>query len=69
MAIDNREKRQSAAWLYTGMSAPSVTPNATPDKEWRQQSGWGYSGIAAAPPGGPTGVAVKYHHYQMVGGL
>ena len=48
MAIDSREKRQSAAWLYTGLGAPSVTPNASPDKEWRQQAGWGYSGIAAA---------------------
>lgn len=50
MAIDTREKRQSVAWLVTGLGAPSVTPNASKDQEWRQQAGWGYSGIAVDEP-------------------
>ena len=44
MAIDTREKRQSAAWV-TAIAPPSATPNASKPQAWRQSSGWGYSGI------------------------
>ncbi len=46
MAIDNREKRQSAASAGMVFMAAGVTPNASKDGEWRQQVGWGYSGNA-----------------------
>ena len=48
MAINNPEKRRSAAGVGFWVVGPGVTPNASKDREWRQQSGWGYSGIAAA---------------------
>ncbi len=54
MAIDNREKRQSAATAGMVFMPPSVTPNSSKDKEWRQQVGWGYSGIVVA--GGMIGI-------------
>lgn len=46
MAIDDREKRQSASGIQTTLIA-GVTNNAGKDQEWRQQSGWSYSGILA----------------------
>jgi hypothetical protein len=50
MAIDSREKRQSAGSAAMVFTPPNVTPNAGKDAEWRQQSGWGYSGIATGVP-------------------
>ncbi len=44
MAIDNAEKRRSAATVGQVYMPAGVTPNATPDAEWRQQVGWTYSG-------------------------
>lgn len=43
MAIDSREKRQSLANRMP--LPPTVTPNASKDKEWRQEAGWGYPGV------------------------
>ena len=72
MAIDNREKRQSALSAFFRLSIPSVTPNATKDQEWRQQVLWGYSGILAGDvtlvPDGPGleyEMAVNRLHYTM----
>ncbi len=48
MAIDNREKRQSAGSAGMVFMLPGVTPNTSKDGEWRQQAGWGYSGILVA---------------------
>jgi hypothetical protein len=45
-------ERRSAAWLVTGLAAPTVTPGSD-SPTLRQQAGWGYSGLAvtqAAPP-------------------
>ncbi len=47
MAIDDREKRQSAGSVGMVFTPPNVTMNASKDLEWRQQAGWGYSGISA----------------------
>ena len=47
MAIDTREKRQSAAWVSCYLVGVSVLPDLAKDREWRQAAGWGYSGIAA----------------------
>lgn len=46
MAIDNAEKRRSAAGVPFLPLGPGVTPNSSKDAEWRQQAGWGYSGIS-----------------------
>jgi len=48
MAIDTREKRQSAASITMYWTGANVTPNAAKDQEWRQEAAWGYSGILAA---------------------
>ena len=45
MAIDTREKRQSAFGVFHVKGIPSVTPNASKDKAWRVAALWGYSGI------------------------
>lgn len=45
MAIDNAEKRRSAAGVAFLPVGPGVTPNVLKDAEWRQQSAWSYSGI------------------------
>ena len=58
MAIDSREKRQSAVAVGSYFSGPSVTPNASKDVEWRQQVGYGYSGIE---------LVIMY--YQVIGGV
>lgn len=50
MAIDNAEKRRSAASVLFVGWLPGVTPNASKDAEWRQQAAWSYSGISATPP-------------------
>lgn len=50
MALDNAEKRRSAAGVGFFIVGPGVTPNVSQDAEWRQQSAWGYSGIPAAAP-------------------
>lgn len=50
MAIDTAEKRRSISGIWTGITIPGVTPNATKDQEWRQESGWGYPGILAGVP-------------------
>lgn len=50
MAIDNAEKRRSAAGVAFWVVGPGVTPNAAKDVEWRQQSAWSYSGISPNPP-------------------
>ncbi len=50
MAIDNAEKRRSAAGVGFFIVGPGVTPNASKDAEWRLQAGWGYSGIALGAP-------------------
>ncbi len=53
MAIDNAEKRRSAAGVGFWVVGPGVTPNASKDGEWRQQAGWGYSGILVGAVIGP----------------
>lgn len=55
MALDTREKRQSAAVISHYFMGPNVTPNVGKDAEWRQEAGWGYAGIAAGAP-----VAIVY---------
>ena len=45
MAIDTREKRQSAFGVFHVKGIPSVTPNSSKDKEWRVEVFWDYSGI------------------------
>lgn len=55
MAIDTREKRQSAAGISFYAMPPSVTMNVAKDREWRQEAGWGYSGIAAQTPVADSG--------------
>jgi len=50
MAIDSREKRQSAFWAFHVRVVPSVTSDATQAAAWRQEVYWGYSGIAADAP-------------------
>ena len=50
MAIDSREKRQSAAGVGMLPFPTTPTSNASKDAEWRQQAGWGYSGIASGEP-------------------
>ncbi len=47
MAINNAERRRSAAGVGFFLVGPGVTPNASKDIEWRVQAGWGYSGIPA----------------------
>ena len=47
MAIDNAEKRRSAAGVPFLPLGPGVTANASKDIEWRAQAAWGYSGISA----------------------
>lgn len=57
MAIDTREKRQSAA--HIGMEhwfGADVTPNVAKDAGWRQQVAYSYSGIAADSPVAATGM-------------
>ena len=48
MAIDSRERRQSAYGAFHVRGIPPVTPSAANDQEWRQEAFWGYSGILAA---------------------
>jgi len=48
MALDSREKRQSAYGIFHVKGIPAVTPNAANDQEWRQEVFWGYSGILAS---------------------
>ena len=50
MAIDSREKRQSAYGIFHVKGIPAVTPNAANDQEWRQEVYWGYSGILVEAP-------------------
>ena len=50
MAIDNDEKRKSAAGALLPLFLPGVTTTEGPDDEWRQQVGYSYSGILADPP-------------------
>lgn len=46
MAIDDAEKRKSAAGIPFIPMGPNVTPNSSQDVQWRQQVAWSYSGIA-----------------------
>ena len=49
MAIDTRDKRQSAAWV--GFPGPvSVLPAGSIGAPAREQISWTYRGIDAAPP-------------------
>jgi hypothetical protein len=52
MALDTREKRQSAASISMYWAGANPTPTAAKDQEWRQSAAWGYPGILAggAPP-------------------
>lgn len=77
MAIDNAEKRRSAAGVGFFISGFGVIPNVSKDAEWRAQSGWTYSGIlvgAAIPPVViPAAVGVprwplSLHMYETMGG-
>lgn len=45
MAIDNAEKRRSAAVVGAFWLGPGVTSNLAKDTEWRQQVAWAYSGF------------------------
>ncbi len=60
MAIDNREKRQSAATAGAPFNPPAVTSNSGKDQEWRQQVCWGYSGILV----GGIGADIRRHIIQ-----
>jgi len=62
MAIDTREKRQSAASVGMLPVPPTPTPNASKDQEWRQEAGWGYSGILA---GEAVVIATSYPKLPM----
>lgn len=55
MAIDSREKRQSASGIPGPPLIPGVTSNVDKDTEWRQEAGWSYSqGIVPTPTPTPT---------------
>lgn len=54
MAIDSAAKRKSISGI-PGITAPGVTPDATPDQTWRQAAGWSYNGILAGLPVDPEG--------------
>lgn len=63
MAIDSREKRQSAAWV--GYPGPvSVFPFGTIDQPARQQIGWTYMGLLV---GGATVVLTRLRTLMGVG--
>lgn len=50
MAIDNAEKRRSAAGVGFWVVGPGVTPNSSRDVQWRVQAGWAYSGLSVYAP-------------------
>ncbi len=60
MAINNAEKRKSAASAGQVFMVPGVTPNSAQDEEWRYQSGWGYSGNLI----GAVGADIRKHIIQ-----
>ena len=49
MAVDTRQKRQSAAGIQHGVPVP-VLPSGTFDQAQRQAAGWGYYGILVGAP-------------------
>jgi len=62
MAIDSREKRQSAAWV--GYPGPvSIFPFGSFDQPARQQVGWTYMGILV------TGAIAVVRRFRMKMGL
>ena len=75
MAIDTREKRQSAVY-FMRRHAVVPSPNAAKDQEWRQEVLRSYPGILADPPSIVTEVTssrIRYfsstHMLSLVLGL
>jgi hypothetical protein len=67
MAIDTREKRQSALGLLVPSFTPGIDPSAI-DQAERQGAGWVYSGILAEAPAEPTAGGRRGHLLTLLVG-
>jgi hypothetical protein len=61
MAVDTREKRQSAVSLIVPSMTPGVEPSAI-DQAERQASAWVYGGILSAGGGPGAGGEGSFRH-------